>query len=193
MDVEIRRLLPDLLEDYLYFFDHVGFTDHPEWSQCYCMHFHWEPAWMDGPDILPREQAAQLVNEGTIQGYLAYANGQIAGWCNANDRENYSVIQLPGRKKLWDRTSRGKRVKSIVCFTVAPALRGQGVATQLLAQVCEDAKREGYDFLEAYPVRNKADCYAHHHGPPKLYSNFGFFVHKKYRYYSVMRRDLKGQ
>ena len=46
--------------------------------------------------------------------------------------------------------------------------------------------------LEAYPARGKVDCYVHHHGPPGLYSKFGFFVHKKRRRDCVMRRDLKG-
>ncbi|MCL1951286.1 MAG: GNAT family N-acetyltransferase [Oscillospiraceae bacterium] len=194
MDVEIRRLTPDLAEDYLYFFDHVGFTDHPEWSQCYCLHFHFEPAWDaedEGRDHPWRERAARLVREGKLQGYFAYADGQVAGWCNANDRENF--CRLVERKELWDEASRGKRVKSIVCFIVAPALRGQGIATRLLERACEDAKREGYDFLEAYPVRGRADRYAHHHGPPKLYKKFGFTAHKKYRRDCVMRRDLKGQ
>jgi len=194
MDVEIRRLSPDLAEDYLYFFDHVGFTDHPEWSQCYCLHFHFENAWDsedEGQDNPWRERAARFVREGKIQGYLAYADGQVAGWCSANDRENYAG--LVRQKELLDRASRDKRVKSIVCFIVAPALRGQGIATRLLARVCEDAAREGYDLLEAYPAQDKADCYAHHHGPPRLYSKFGFYVHKKRKRDCVMRRDLKGQ
>ena len=193
MDVEIRPLSPDLAEDYLHFFDHVGFTDHPEWSQCYCLAFHFEPAWDaedEGQDNPWRERAAQFVRNGRIRGYLAYVDGQVAGWCNANDREYY--CQLAKRKELWDRATQGKRVKSVVCFTVAPALRGQGIATRLLARACEDAAQEGYDFLEAYPTRGKADCYAHHHGPPELYSKYEFYVHKKCKHDCVMRRDLKG-
>jgi len=191
MDVVIRRLTPDLVDDYLYFFDHVEFMDHPEWSQCYCLHFHFENAWDaedEGKDSPWRERAARFVCEGKIQGYLAYADGQVAGWCGANDRENYHD-RLTQRKELQDRASRGKRVKSIVCFTVAPALRGHGIATRLLARVCEDAAREGYELLEAYPARG-GDCYAHHHGLPALYEKFGFFVYKKNRRSCVMRRDL---
>ena len=30
MNIEIKPLHPDLIDDYLYFFDNVGFTDNPE-------------------------------------------------------------------------------------------------------------------------------------------------------------------
>ena len=41
MELHIRRFDADLLDDYLHFFDNVAFADHPDWAQCYCMHFHW--------------------------------------------------------------------------------------------------------------------------------------------------------
>ena len=43
------------------------------------------------------------------------------------------------------------KVKSVLCFAIAPQMRGQGVATQLLKRVCEDAEADAYDFVEAYP------------------------------------------
>lgn len=49
MDLDIRPLTPEMLDDYLNFFDNVAFTDHPDWSQCYCMHFHWQSKWDDEP------------------------------------------------------------------------------------------------------------------------------------------------
>ena len=45
MELDIRPLTPDLLVDYLDFFDNVAFADHPAWGQCYCLAFHFEPAW----------------------------------------------------------------------------------------------------------------------------------------------------
>jgi ribosomal protein S18 acetylase RimI-like enzyme len=36
MSVEIKALTPELVEDYLAFFDSVAFADNPDWSGCYC-------------------------------------------------------------------------------------------------------------------------------------------------------------
>ena len=36
----IKTLNDETLEDYLYFFDHVAFADHPDWAGCYCTFNH---------------------------------------------------------------------------------------------------------------------------------------------------------
>lgn len=41
MQIDIRQLEPNLLDDYLDFFDNVAFTDHQEWAWCDCFsHYH---------------------------------------------------------------------------------------------------------------------------------------------------------
>jgi hypothetical protein len=45
--VEVRELRPELLDDYLRFFDQDAFTDFPEWSGCYCG-FYDTPQGMSG-------------------------------------------------------------------------------------------------------------------------------------------------
>ncbi len=42
MNIEIRALSFELLDDYMDFFDNIAFGDHQEWSGCYCVHFHWD-------------------------------------------------------------------------------------------------------------------------------------------------------
>ena len=42
MNLDIRALTYDLLDDYIDFFDNIAFSDHKEWSGCYCVHFHLE-------------------------------------------------------------------------------------------------------------------------------------------------------
>jgi len=39
-DVVIQPLTPDLLGDWLAFFDQDAFADNPDWSGCYCQWFH---------------------------------------------------------------------------------------------------------------------------------------------------------
>jgi len=190
MKLDIRPLTPELLKDYLDFFDNVAFTDHPEWSQCYCLAFHFEPAW-DAKDAgleNPwRERAIRFVRKGKVQGYLAYADGQIVGWCNANDKKNYAALKSNVKPEIWEENG-DKKVKSVVCFLVAPAMRGKGIATKLLGRVCDDAKTDGYDFIEGYPPAGTCDMYAAHHGTVSLFEKCGFAVYKKSEHDSIMRK-----
>lgn len=177
MDLQIIKLSPALLDDWLAFFDHTAFTDNDEWSGCYCMCYHWNAAlnrrkeWNcaaeDGP--YNRKCAIDLIKKGKMQGYLAYDGGKVVGWCNANDKNAYDNVNftLP-----FGDTSDTQKVKSIVCFCISPEARGKGVASQLLQRVCADAAAEGYAWVEAYPFCR--DSYHSYHGPTAMYIKFGF-------------------
>ncbi|MCL2508442.1 MAG: GNAT family N-acetyltransferase [Oscillospiraceae bacterium] len=187
MDIEIRKLSTDLLDDWLYYFDHVAFTDNKEWSCCYCIHYHWKQAFEDewkktGTADL-RGCAVKLINEGIMQGYLAYHGGQVVGWCNANDKQVYDTVHA---KIYRDKQGEGKKIKAIVCFIVAPDMRGQGIASRLLERVCGDAADESYDYLEAYPNHGGAD--RDYHGPLSMYGKNGFGVHCDSDGYTVVRK-----
>ncbi|MGH2625730.1 MAG: hypothetical protein ACRDHY_03660, partial [Anaerolineales bacterium] len=78
----IRRLTPELLPDYLSFFDRDAFPDNPRWADCYCAFFHADPAarnWEDRRGAENRAQAARLIEEGNLHGYLAYDEGKVIG------------------------------------------------------------------------------------------------------------------
>lgn len=180
MNIEIRKLTADLIEDWLWFFDNTACTGENEWAGCYCMAPHWssalqsEKAWEYTPEgaVHHRKCAVAHINKGILQGWLAYADGKVVGWCNANDKRNYDSIffLLP-----WEDGEKEKKVKAIACFFVDPALRGEGVATRLLDAVCADAAAEGYDYVEAYPFINDANkAYT---GPAAMYENSGFSAH----------------
>lgn len=84
MDIKYRALKADMLDEYLNFFDNAAFADHPDWSQCYCMHFHWQSKWDDESPRSNRDRVIEHINGGVIQGYSAYLDGKVIGWCNAN-------------------------------------------------------------------------------------------------------------
>lgn len=191
MTIEIKRLTPALADDYFHFFDHVAFADHQEWSWCYCTFYH-----MDGRDEMSdditkkedlRDLAARLIADGRMQGYLAYADGQVVGWCNAGDRDSFK--RLVAEPNLWTAGIR-ERVLSVVCFIIAANMRRRGIARQLLKRVMEDAAAEGFIAVEAYPVTGKGDAYIHYHGHASLYEQYGFLVYKKMDGYAVMRKPL---
>jgi len=189
MDLAIRRLTPELLNDYLYFFDNVAFSDHPGWAQCYCIHFHWQSKWDDEPPKNNRDRVIEHINHGLIQGYLAYSGGQVVGWCNVNDKQRYAALKYNINAAL--RTDdEDKKIKSVVCFLVAPEMRGRGIATKMLERVCDDAKADGYEFLEGYPPAGHCDMYAAHHGTISLFGKCGFAIHKQLDHGCVMRKLL---
>lgn len=198
MNIEIHKLTPERLNDFLYFFENVAHTDNKKWDRCYCInycaaHNNYLTAKKKfaNPDV--RKLAAiDYINKGLMQGYLAYADGNVIGWCNANDRNN--CMHCYGWKnhianKTIDKKAKEK-VKSIFCFTVAPDLRGKGVATAMLEQVIADAKRDEYEYLEAYPNKEKADMYYSYVGPLKLYEKYGFELYTETKWRLVLRKKL---
>ena len=40
MSIEIRKLTPELVEDWLGYFDGIAFGDHGDWALCYCLEGH---------------------------------------------------------------------------------------------------------------------------------------------------------
>jgi GNAT superfamily N-acetyltransferase len=193
MNLDIRALTYDLLDDYLDFFDNMAFSDHKEWSGCYCVHFHLEEESLRSAiqNKSGRDYAIEFIQDNIIHGYLAYLNESVVGWCNANDKRGFS--NLVERKELWDGVDHDTKVKAVVCFLIAPEYRGRGIATQLLDRVCKDALADGYEYIEAYPHKGETDIYVNHHGPYALYEKFGFELHKDMKQDSVVRKYLSPQ
>lgn len=189
LGITIRPLGPELCEDWLGFFDKIAFEDHGEWAFCYCLEGHLDPEtqakWTDSKQR--REKAIELIKSGGMQGYLAYSEDTVIGWCNANDRENYKYLTKMFRQIEYQPT--GTRVKSIFCFLIAPKYRGRGVAQRLLDRVCEDAAKDGYTGVEAYPFADSAFAYQYH-GTPKMYERSGFSEIADLKYVKVMRRGV---
>ena len=193
MDISIRALTPELVGDYLDFFDCRAFPDGSPFYPCYCNAFNLSaegiramiaPAEARGSGIEAvkdalRESARQMVLDGRIRGYLAYDGGLSVGWCNANDRMSYFRVgefdtdDVPQDRPPEDCPGPGF-IKSVVCFEISPAYRGMGLAGKLLAQVCEDAAAQGYSFVEAYPRDQAEDITLAFTGPRRLYEKAGF-------------------
>lgn len=194
-NIDICRLTYKQLNDYLYFFENVAHTDNKEWDRCYCVNFCSDNN-TELADILRdagqrRKYAIKYVNEGIIQGYLAYYEGKVIGWCNTNDRAN--CLQCFGWQIISGNSETIKdrrKVKSVFCFTVAPAMRGRNIATALLEQVIKDAKQDGYDYIESYPNKSESDIYYNFVGPIGLYKKFGFELYGETENRIILRKKL---
>jgi GNAT superfamily N-acetyltransferase len=195
MHVEIRKLTPDLVEDYLHFFDTTPHSDAKGDIRCYCV--CWCNDDSDGKDYSSNEKrrayAHQYVTNGNIQGYLAYCDDQVVGWCNANTKSDclkcISWRRFKGQIPVEEPGS-GIRVKSIFCFTIAPERKRMGIATRLLERVCQDAATDGFDYAEAYPNKEFVDVFRDFMGPTAMYEKNGFTVQGEAGDMLVMRKKL---
>ena len=196
MDIKIRKLTPELAEDYVHFFDTTPHDDNVNEHKCYCV------CWCNddyvGKDFSKveerRKYAFQYVKNNNIQGYLAYSGDKVVGWCNANTKldclkcaswlrfMDYVPLEEPGTDI---------KVKSIFCFVIAPEMKRKGIATQLLKQVCEEAIQDGFDVVEAYPYKEANYQSSDFGGHFEMYKKNGFYVSSETEQGLVMRKLLK--
>ena len=190
-DIVIKKLTPELISDYIGFFDEFP-GETPEERGCYCSSWCAEDH-RTGADRLStpekrRESAKEYIARGTLQGYLAYADGKVVGWCNANTKRDcvnsffwlYLMKDVP--------VTADENVKSVYCFTVDPGYRKRGIAEALLRRVCEDAAKDGFEIVEGYP--NTMLSNVSFMGPHRLYDKLGFEVYAEIGNMSVMRKHL---
>ena len=141
-----------------------------------------------------RTMAAEYIKSGKIQGYLAYVDGQLAGWCNANTKSECLncggwLFSMPQVSQL--QFEKNEKVKSIYCFLVAPEMKRKGIAKQLLKYACQDAANSGFDYVEAYPQKEATDERMFFMGFVNMYKDMGFSIYATTDDKFVMRKRLK--
>ncbi len=190
MDIDVRALTPDLLADYLAYFDHTAFTDNPEWAGCYCYFYLRDPQredWNTRSGEQNRASVAALISAGAMQGYLAYVDGAVAGWCHAAPRSFFPIFANDADLGDTDPGTTG----AIVCFNVAPGRRRQGIASALLDAAVRGLTDRGMALAEAYPGKGGATTDAgHYHGPLEMYLRAGFAVVRELESCFVVRKSL---
>jgi len=128
-----------------------------------------------------------LYKEGKLNGFIAYSNNSVVGWCNAGLKQNYE--RLCREPVWWTESNDNKKVLSIVCYVVKPDMQRKGIATSLLKAVCEEANKEGFDYVEAYPGINE-DGTPSYHGNYSMYTKQGFKLIKNHSGNTIARRYL---
>ncbi|OQB53976.1 MAG: hypothetical protein BWX97_00271 [Firmicutes bacterium ADurb.Bin146] len=194
MDIEIKRLTPELTGDYLHFFDITPHDDDTPGSKCYCV------CWCSADHRAAtdfssqekrRELAREYIKEGMIQGYLAYQGNRVVGWCNANTKsvcQNcISWLRFMQSVSINDSSL---KVKSVFCFVIPPDMQRKGIATKLLERVIEDAKKDGFDAVESYPNKEFINTARDFMGPLKMYEKSSFTPVEELKNITVMRKCL---
>ena len=183
MNIIIKRLTPELAEDYLHFFDTTPHDDGTDENKCYCV--CWcsadHRAEVDFSSAAKRrELARQYIINGYLQGYLAYKDGKVVGWCNANTKSEcqncISWLRFMQSVEFDDPTL---KVKSIFCYVIAPEMQRKGIASKLLERVCTDAQADGFDIIESYPKKEFVSTARDFMGPSSMYKKMGFTIYKE--------------
>ncbi|MFX0136321.1 MAG: GNAT family N-acetyltransferase [Candidatus Hodarchaeota archaeon] len=189
MDIVIKSLSPDLIDDFLYYFDNIAFSDNPDWSVCYCHFYNFagtNKQFSKRKKEENRNASKNLILAGKMNGLIAYLDNKPVGWCNVNSKENFA--RIPYKEENSDSD---QKIASIICFIISPAHRKQGIARQLLRYACSSSKDKGYDLIEVYPRKGEVLSDAHsYRGPFLLYKSEGFSIYKEFKDYYVMRKNL---
>lgn len=205
MPFKIKPLTPELIPDYMDFFANRAFSDGSRFYPCHCCNYNMPDAefWShcegleDTPENRFRVQsecAELLIRDGRLQGYLAYDGDMAVGWCNANDKSSYvhfgDIGSEDAGKDAAIASETAGKTKSVVCFEVAPDYRRMGIAKMLLCRVVEDARRDGFDFVEAYPQDETEFDVLQYTGPMRFLETFGFERAAQHGDTVVMRKKL---
>lgn len=196
MDIKIRKLTPDLAEEYVRFFDTTPHDNNVEEHKCYCV--CWCNDDYEGKDFSTAEKrrkyALQYIKNNNIQGYLAYSGDAVVGWCNTNTKSD--CLKCVSWRRFMDyvpleESGTDIKVKSIFCFVIAPEMKRKGIATLLLDRVCRDAAQDGFSFAEAYPYKESSYQSSDFGGYFQMYKKNGFYVSLETEKGLVMRKQLK--
>ena len=184
---DIRRLSPELLPDFLAFFDGDAFAENPAWSFCFCQFLYVDHAkvdWNNRSAAVNRAAACERIAARRMQGYLAYRDGKPIGWCSAGPRVMFDALAD-------EPDVDAARIGQITCFVVAQPHRRSGVATALLHAACVGLKEQGLTIAAASPLSTASSDAGHHYGPLEMYLAAGFRVHRSEADGRVqVRRDL---
>lgn len=183
MNIKVSKLNKDMAEEYIDFFDNRAFSDGSAEKGCYCVWHHWTDTHEYERSLMPenerpyrkRDYAKELIQNGILNGFAAFDDNQIVGFCNADTKDNYFRLSRENHPNSWKGVSENDKILSIVCFIVAPNMRRKGIAKVLLDAACRYAEENGYDYVEGYPPQGEftiRDC----GGSASMYMNCGFEI-----------------
>jgi uncharacterized protein YndB with AHSA1/START domain/GNAT superfamily N-acetyltransferase len=184
--VEVRELTPELVGDFLRFFDDDAFRDNPAWADCYCTELHRSDD-LSTP-AANRGLADEMIRARRMRGFLAYADGRVVGWCHAAPRATLAGLARRPALAVED----AERVGTVACFVIAAPYRRHGVARALLAAALDRFAEQGLAFAEAYPLKEPRSDAEAYHGPLALYRAAGFEVYREAERSLIVRKALTG-
>lgn len=183
MEIQVYKLSRDMADAYISYFDNRAFSDGNPQKGCYCVWHHWTEKHEHERSLLPeterpfckRDYAKELIQKGILNGFVAVHEGEIVGFCNADEKNSYFRLSRDNAPNSYIGVDANDRILSVVCFTVAPDMRRQGIAKALLDYACKYAKENGYDYVEGYPPLGEFTIHDHG-GSVSMYESRGFEI-----------------
>jgi len=137
--IEVVPATPDRWDDLKQLLDGDGEVG------CWCQPWRGDVA---NGETRPEALRRQLATASPPPGFLAYVDGEAAGWVGVSARS----IAARLRNSRTIPTIDDKDVWAIGCFRIRTGFRRRGVAGALLAGVVAAAREAGAPGVEAYPV-----------------------------------------
>jgi GNAT superfamily N-acetyltransferase len=94
------------------------------------------------------------VRTGLPIGILGYVGEEPIGWCSVAPRETYALLERSKTIRSID----NQTTWAVVCFFVAPKMRGQHFTVELLRAAVEYACSRGAQVIEGFPVEPRVDA-----------------------------------
>jgi len=195
--IDVERLTPARRDDFLRFFDHergAAFADNPRWAKCYCHYYHVPKAieWSSLDGAANRMAMTARIDVAEMEGFLAYAAGEVVGWVNAQPWHKlpHACARLGVAPPELDVPPH--EAAAIVCFVVAPPWRGRGVAKALLDGALASFAARGIRVVDAFPWKagDSTTPTDHYHGPLSLFLAAGFTAMSEERDLTTVRKRL---
>jgi GNAT superfamily N-acetyltransferase len=134
---------------------------------CWCMAWRQTNAEVkDSAGPSRRKQMLGRIDAGTPVGLVGYVDGEPVAWVSIAPHETYRELGGPAAEPE-------ERIWSIVCMYARRALRGHGLAHQMIAAAVKHARQSGASVVEAYPVDPDSPSYRHMGFVP-AYESAGF-------------------
>lgn len=172
MAIEIKPLSPEMAEIFTEYTQSLDFHHAPHWQFCNCQYYHVKcetEEWRARSSEMNQLLAQQNIRDGVMHGFMAFDGDQPVGWINANDWENYALLQDDEDfKNLEGKTG------MVLCFLIHPEYRRQGLARKLLATAVADFREKGFDRVIGLPFIWSNHPERQYHGVPGMYEELGF-------------------
>jgi GNAT superfamily N-acetyltransferase len=163
--IEVRPVTKESWDQLVRFFEAKGSPHH-----CWCTPYRVAGS-ADLRNAQKKAVLRRLVDGETPVGVLAYDGDEPVGWCSIAPRESY--VRLARSRTMPRATPPDMPTWTVLCFFVARARRGQGVAHALLEGAVAYARQRGAQAIEGYPF-DTAGISATHRGHSRVFREAGF-------------------
>jgi GNAT superfamily N-acetyltransferase len=149
-EIQFKEVTPGLWPEVLKLFGEKGAC-----GGCWCQYWRiakgekWEQ--VKGDDA--RKRLEKGIKDSTMQGALAFVEGEPVGWATFGPRPHFSRLDRAPSFTCDD----AEKVWSIPCFFIKSGFRGRGVAGDLLRFVAQLLQDRGVKILEGYPSKPGKD------------------------------------